>query len=1159
MVRHRCRPTRALSAAAAFAAAFLLSTLAAAPAAAQSVQVFVNTAWVQNTNVNCGITAFVPPQARCTISSTPNPQSGNISNNPQIQFESEKDDVGADRCNLLSGGGSLTNTDNPNIFGTKADNVCNDSVYMCAQIGVVNPSGGTVAVDEVEFEIFRFIDGSNPLDATSTPPLKTFFIDNAGQTSAATDTLPDGNDGYCVLWDGSQPLQGGTGKINGTYGFRVTVQTNEQGQSGNIVITQTRAYPSGFTYDSLSNAVSQQPITVDVTNVHVVRSTPTVVGQITGVSAEPYNFTYRLSKDATMYLSVLSSLSPFNTVRNVIPGLPRTGEGALTTTNSTPLLNGDSWDGRDNNGNVLSPGNYLAVFQANASDQYGPDLSFATTAQIALDPLQITDIRVQPLLGGSTSLAVLSYMLTEPATVYMDVYPPGTQFCNEPGGVPALSDVNNPNLDGPVGGLSTGKFFYAAAGACNGGTIAPLRTVVQQQAARASVISFWDGRDSSGNLMGDGDYVFVIYAALPSQDGQNYNGNAADKRVWTSVAKSGFISVLRGLVGVTQVTPTSSVIGSSPAVAGLNPFSFRYQLARDAVVSLKVFNSSGTQVVKTLVNQETRPGLFNNVETWSDGTDDNGLVVASGTYLVQLTAYDPAFPAKVSTTTALFPVDLFRITDVGVTPLLSGASDQVTLTYQLSQSMFVAWNIYPAGSVVANSTAAWPPCAAQSPPNACTSASVLTPQGQPANPVVTFHGLRPGRLKISEFWDGRDSNGLFVPDGSYVYTLTAQSTTTPQYFASDRVFGSMTVARGAIVFLTFNVTPDVPQLFNSSNTITLDPFTISYVLSRQSSVTVQIMNTAIPPQVVRNLVVGSVRQNGILQQDVWDGRDDRGNFPPAGFYLVRAVAQDVASVLTSGSTAQQTISFDPLRIYDLAIAPLRGDSGGATLFYQVSEPMTVSIKIYKPKTTFDSSGNPSPPDNISLVRRIVGVRPARTAIQDTWDGLDYRLSRVPDGTYKFKIVGSTDPSAIDPVTGDVLDPSELAEDRLVDDIPVAVNGSLDPQADFEGNTFVYPNPVTGPSGVFCIYNPFHGRVLLKLYTLSGELVLSKDFGDRPAAFQVTPSQADSNCTGGVSYVWNKVNASGRAIARGLYYAVIRAEETEGGATVLQTVKKVLVP
>lgn len=1161
MSRHQRRPTR-VSAAVSAAAALLLPALSAVPAAAQSVQVFINAAFVVSPAVpgNCQ-TFGAPPHFECQVNNLP--QSGNISNDPEIQFAANgmTPSGSPGRCNIAA-----FNTANPLIPGTVGANVCNSRVFLCTQVGVAQNGSGTVAIDQVEFEIFRFVDGANPLDPGSTPPLRTFFIDSAGSCAAGSCTLPNDNppfNAYCVMWDASQAIQGGFGKVNGDYGFRVTVQTNQVGQSGNITITQTRAYPSGATFDSGGNSVSQKAIRVNVNDVHVIRSTPTVVGQITGVSAEPYNFTYRLAKDATMYLTINQSNAPNGTLRTVVPGLPRTGEGALGAPSAQPVVNGDSWDGRDNGGNILPPGNYLAVFQSNSWTQYTSnapagvvdhtgDLSDPTTVQIGIDPLQITDIRIQPLLGGATSLAVMSYQLTEAATVYIDIYAPGTQFCNDASNVPALNDVNNPVTDA----VTPVKNFSASSAGCTPGggaaaPVQPLRSITQQQTFRQPVISFWDGRDLNGNLMGDGDYVFVIYAALPSQAGVAYSfGSPSDKRVWTSQAKTGFISVLRGLVGITQVTPTSTVIGSSPAVAGLNPFTFRYQLSRDAVVSLKIFDASGSRLVKTLVNQETRPGLFNNVETWVDGTDNNGLVVSSGTYLVQLTAFDSSFPAKVSTTTALFPVNLFRITDIGTSALLSGASDQVVLNYQLSQPMFVAWNIYSPGSVVVNSTGTWPPCPAQSPPGACASPSVVSPGGAPVNPVVTFRGMRPGRLKISEFWDGRDVNGLFVPDGSYVFTLTAQSTTTPQYFASDRVYGSLTVARGAIVFLNYNVTPDIPHLFNSSNTITLDPFTVSYTLSRQSSVTIQILNTSLPPQVVRTLVAGSVRQNGILQTDVWDGRDDKGNFPPPGFYLVRAVATDVASVLSSGSTAQQTVSFDPLRIYDLAVTPLRGDSGGAVIAYQVSEPMKVAIKIYKPGTIFDPSGNPSPPDSVSLVRRIVGIRPGRTQIQDTWDGRDFRLSLVPDGTYRFKIVASTDATAIDSLSGNILQPTALAEDRLIDDLPVATNGaSANPQADFENNTFAYPNPVTGPSATFSIYNPFHGKVLLRLYTISGQLVLNQDFGDQPASFQNGP----------VTYVWSKVNQGGRGVARGLYYALIRVEETEGGTTVFQTVKKVLVP
>lgn len=1127
----------------AFAAALALSPLSAA---AQSVQVFINTAFVADPN-SCVAFLGTPTVFRCDLSDRPS--TGNISNEPHIEFEMNGAVTPAGRCNTL-----------PRPTGTIDANFCQDRVFLCTQIGVNSATAGSVAIDEISFELFKFQDGSNPLDPASTPPLRTFFIDVPGSASNADPTVPnDETKAACVMWDGSANIQGEFGKTNGQYGFRVSVKTNQVGASGNISITATRAYPSGATFDSAGAAVSQKPIAVDVTNVHVIRSSPTVVGQITGVAAQPYNFTYRLSKDATMYLTINSSMPPYEQLRRVVPGLPKVGEGMPQGT----LLNGDSWDGRDENGNILTAGNYLAVFQANSIDQFTNftgvgannfgDMSFATTRQVALDPLQITDIRVQPLTGGSTSLAVMSYLLTEAATVYIDIYPPGTQFCDTVLNSvtdTALADVNNPQGD-PAGAdpLAPAKKFAPRLGSCAAGfAVAPVKSIYEIKTLRSQVISFWDGRDVSGNLVDDGDYVFVIYAALPSQRGAPYRGSAFDRRVWTSIAKVGFLPVLRGLVGITQISPTSTVVGSSPAVAGINPFTFRYTLTRDAIVSMKVFNANGNTVVKTLVDRETRPGAFSNAEVWTDGVDDSGNVVSSGTYLIQLTASDPAQPAKVSTTTAMFPVDMFRITDVAVTPLLSGTSDNVVLNYQLTQPMFVAWNIYPPGSTILNSSTTWPPCAAQSPPAACTSASVMTPGGFQAAPVVTFRGLRPGRLKISEFWDGRDVNGLFVPDGNYIFTLTAQSTTTPKYFATDKVFGNITVARGSIIFTQFNVLPDTPELFNSSNSITLHPFTVNYALTRQSSVTIQVLNTNIPPGVVRTIVAGAVRPAGLLQTDVWDGRNDAGNFPPSGFYLVRAVAEDVASVLSSGATAQLTIAFDPLRIYDLAITPLRADSGPAVLSYQVSETMKVAIKIYKSGTIFDLAGNPSPPESQSLVKRIVGVRPARTPIEDAWDGTDFKFSLLKDGSYKFKIVGSTDMAAIDDATGNVLNPGALSLDRLIDEIPLVRNASLNPNEDFINNSFNYPNPVSGESTTFQIYAPFRSIVKLKLHTMSGELVLDKNFGEVPPAFQAGP----------VTYVWTKINSSGNKVARGLYFAIIRVEETEGGSNILQTVKKVLI-
>ncbi|MEK7747133.1 MAG: hypothetical protein AAB576_10735, partial [Elusimicrobiota bacterium] len=69
----------------------------------------------------------------------------------------------------------------------------------------------------------------------------------------------------------------------------------------------------------------------------------------------------------------------------------------------------------------------------------------AATRQIGLDTLLITDVQVQPLTDLATSLAVLSYILTEPATVYIDIYPPGTYFLADSCNSSPLNGINYPS------------------------------------------------------------------------------------------------------------------------------------------------------------------------------------------------------------------------------------------------------------------------------------------------------------------------------------------------------------------------------------------------------------------------------------------------------------------------------------------------------------------------------------------------------------------------------------------------------------------------------------------------------------------------------------------------------------------------------------------
>jgi flagellar hook assembly protein FlgD len=926
---------------------------------------------------------------------------------------------------------------------------------------------------------------------------------------------------------------------------------------------------------------------VNVVDVHVVRSSPTLVGKLTAVAAQPYNLSYRLSEDATMIVAITSVTLPniplpcewpycmpipyqntsltssITAVRHLVNGLPRVGEGYP----GGSLQNSDAWDGRYDNGDLAPPGNYSVFFQAQAADQYGLDVSMPYTYPLSIDPLQITDIAVTPLEGGSTSLAVIGYTLTEPATTFLDIYPPGTQFC--PQGAPIyspLASVNNPSLDFPNIDQSKTppKNFFPSLDNCNTTLSSPIQHIVEFQPSRTPVKNWWDGRDSSGQLLPDGNYVYVLYGELASQNGYPFYGNLNDSRIWTSVAKNGFIPVARGLVGISQITPVTTVVGSSPPVAGINPFHFNYSLTRDADVKVDIFNEAASTItVRHLVLGEARPGKnFPITETW-DGNDDNGYAVSSGTYLVELRAWDPAFPSFVSTTTALFPVDMFRTTNVNVVPLLTGTTASSFINYILSNPMYVGINIYNPGTVISSVTTSWPPCEQVVQTKPCPDVYI---PGVPALPIpfYTIYGMRAGGLMVSDSWSGIDQNGILMPDGNYPFTLIAQSSVPTEggaSYSTDRIVGIIPVVRGLIGVPYFNVDPTLAKTFFSSETIELDPFTISYELTRPSSVTINVVDEG--NNIIRNVVLGEARGGGVALQDVWDGRDNLGNFPPPAFYTIIMTAEDVASKSSSLSlsTSASTVNYWPIQIYDLAVSPVNLQNSTAKIFYQVSEPMKVAILIYRPGTQFPDSifgtiGHPQPPAlsissaPISLVKVLVSVQPPRQQVETDWDGTDLTFAKVPNGTYRFTIVGSTDITAIDTITGKVNNENELSVDQYIDDLPVVRNASLDPQGDFDHNTFAYPNPASGPVVNFSVWVPFQGDVFLRIYTIAGEMVFEHDFGQVPPAY---------NSTTPLIYVWNKANEAGRPVAKGIYYAVFQAQETYGNKNFVQVVKKVLIP
>lgn len=603
---------------------------------------------------------------------------------------------------------------------------------------------------------------------------------------------------FCAAWDGNYEHSGEMGKSNGQFAFRGRVQSSAPGDAmisqGNIEIDSFMTYP----------AMNQIPIQVDVTNVHTVRSTPTVVGKITKVSAQPYTLVYRLSKDADVRVAIFDgetkdaaayaesnigttypgapATSTTKPVRTLVDWQPRLGEGMLGDTNDKPSQEFENWDGRNDDGMLLPAGNYVVTIQAKSQDEWkGIDFSRAVTRQLSLDPLKLTDIQAVGLTKKSTAYATISYIPTESSTVYWEIYTPGTVFGGdnkqneidtnsaEPTGTPPSVKDNTGTLvyrseenrtgrleytarwDGtcqvddihqlkvnkgsayPAGAYSDSEATRPATGMCEteGGCPYYIKGCVRSYAnhekmANGTLCNNTEGCSQwfpKGAPMPDGNYVYVLWAEVP-YNGRYYNlaskvegapkfeanqsctttdkNNECFTGVKTLKYNLGTLEVERGLVGITIQPVSYSTIGSSPTAYGLDPFIFKYALDRDAQAIASVQNTAGVPV-RYLTPQSGTANVSQQLNTLSwDGRDEQGRMVAPGTYWFVVEAHDAMFPSRSNRASAVFPVDMYRLVDLTTTDVYGDSNARATISYLLSRAMNVQINIYNKDVVIPN-------------------------------------------------------------------------------------------------------------------------------------------------------------------------------------------------------------------------------------------------------------------------------------------------------------------------------------------------------------------------------------------------------------------------------------------------------------------------
>lgn len=632
-------------------------------------------------------------------------------------------------------------------IGSSGGNPCSSAQYSCTGNLSCSATSSTDAT-------CKWSSGSATCEKLGTTSVVTVTSANAATTCGTygENCMVFNNDGaedgdpitFCAAWDGSYDIAGEFGKSNGDFAFRATVATDFPGDNvavDKIEFNSTIAYPGE----------NQIPIQVDVTNVHTVRSTPTVVGDITAVPAQPYTFAYRLSKDADVRIAIFDASSDDSKsyggigdastitgknqiVRTLVDWQPRVGEGIKGVESDKQIVESDSWDGRSDSGMLLPAGNYIAAIQAKTQDEWpGIDFSRAVTRQVSLDPLKLTDIAVTGLNKKSTAYASISYVPTEASKVYWNIYTPGTTFA----GINSGTNTINTNSSQPTG--------TAPALVANTGTL--VYSSAEDRTSRMNFTSKWDGlcgveggcertyakgekmSDGStcpdatckeafayGAPMPDGNYVYVLWAEIP-YNGCYYNAlggtantprfaagtacaasEANNNKQFTGVKTlsyyTGQVAIERGFVDITIQPVSYSTVGSSPTAYGLDPFIFKYSIVREANVVAKVTNSAGVDVKyltpKTGITQVAQQM---NTLSW-DGRDDQGRMVTPGTYMFVVESKDAMFPAVTNKASAVFPVDMYRVVDVATTDVYGDSDAKATISYMLSKAMNVQINIY---------------------------------------------------------------------------------------------------------------------------------------------------------------------------------------------------------------------------------------------------------------------------------------------------------------------------------------------------------------------------------------------------------------------------------------------------------------------------------
>jgi len=478
----------------------------------------------------------------------------------------------------------------------------------------------------------------------------------------------------------------------------------------------------------------------------------------------------------------------------------------------------------------------------------------------------------------------------------------------------------------------------------------------------------WDGKDSSGRIAPAGTYAIVF-------SGKNSSGNTLAPATCsvTVISTSTPPPPTTYALKINSITPGTidTTLGQSTTIT--------YTVPTTTDLRVYVKNSSGMEV-RTLTQVSSVPA-GTRTATW-DGKNGSGSVVPTGAYTITVasTSATNITPASGTiTVTASTPPTTGSLT-ISVTPASFDptAGKTATVTYNNTVKVYtMKVDVKNSSGAVVRNLASY-----------------------------TMIGLGPW----TKTWNGKNSAGSIVPDGTYSVVFSG----------NDSTGKALAPATTSVTVESSTVTPP-PTTSYAFKISSITPSTIDMTLGQSTTVTYTVPTTTDVRVYVKNSAGTEVRTLATVagaaagtRTATWDGKDGSGSVVANGAYTVTVenpsstpavtAASGTVNVTTSTVTPPPTYAFRISSITPSTIDMTLGQS--TTVTYTV--PTTTDVRVY----VKNSAGT-----EVRTLATVTGAAAGtRTA---TWDGKNGSGSVVANGAYTVTVENPSSTPAVTAASGTV--------------------------------------------------------------------------------------------------------------------------------------------